>query len=214
MNAAGRRPLLWVVLVASVVLLVASVAVTVRPGAWDHRPGGMMRPGVAISGAGAVADLDEARAAAAVFADRWGLAVGEVMEFSNGFYAELVEPSGDLATEVLVDARTGAVQIEYGPAMMWNTAYGMHSSRSESVSVTTAEAQVIADEWLAEHRAGERAGEPEAFPGYFTLHTLEGDDVVGMLSVRASDGAVWFHAWHGDFIAMSEPDESSAPSDS
>jgi hypothetical protein len=59
------------------------------------------------------------------FADRLGLKVDEVLQFRDNFYAKLVESQGNGATEVLVDPRTGAVSVEYGPAMMWNTKYGM-----------------------------------------------------------------------------------------
>jgi hypothetical protein len=128
------------------------------------------------------------------------------MQFDNGFYAELVDPSGDLATEVLVDPRTGGVQVEFGPAMMWNTAYGMHPARAGAASIGGEQAQAKADRWLQANRSGERAGGADAFPGYYTLHTLRGDQVVGMLSVNATTGAIWYHTWHGRFIAMNDPD--------
>jgi hypothetical protein len=164
--------------------------------------GGMMAPG--ISGAGPVRSLDDAQRAAGRFADRWVLTVGEVMQFDNGFYAELVEPPGDLATEVLIDARTGGVQVEFGPAMMWNTAYGMHPARAGTATISPDRAQVIAERWLDSNRPGEHAGDADAFPGYYTLHTLRGDQTVGMLSVHAATGAVWYHSWHGRFIAITE----------
>jgi hypothetical protein len=41
-------------------------------------------------------------------------------------------------------------------------------------------------------------------PGYYTLHTLRGEQVVGMISVNAATGAVWPHTWHGRFIAMTD----------
>jgi len=44
-----------------------------------------------------------ARQRAQAFADRLGLRAGEVIQFSNGFYAELLTADGDGATEVLVD---------------------------------------------------------------------------------------------------------------
>jgi hypothetical protein len=69
--------------------------------------------------------LAEARTQAQKFADRLGLKVDEVLQFKDNFYAKLVDRNGDGATEVLVDPQTGAVSIEYGPAMMWNTRYGM-----------------------------------------------------------------------------------------
>jgi hypothetical protein len=72
-----------------------------------------------------VRSLAAASAQAQKFADRLGLKVDEVLQFKDNFYAKLVDSGGNGATEVLVDPRTGAVSIEYGPAMMWNTKYGM-----------------------------------------------------------------------------------------
>lgn len=73
-----------------------------------------------------VRTLDQSRQRADTFADRLGLRVGEVMQFSKNFYAELQTPAGRLATEILIDPADGDTGIEYGPAMMWNTDYGMH----------------------------------------------------------------------------------------
>jgi len=203
------------VLVTAVGLLVSSIVWVVGAG-WGPTmfgPGGMMGPGMggmAIAGDGPVRDLDDAERAATRFADRWGLTVGEVMQFDNGFYAEIGEPSGDLATEVLIDPRTGAVQVEFGPAMMWNTIYGMHPGGAGTATVSGEQAQAIADRWLQANRPGEAAGEADAFPGYFTVHTVRDDQIVGMLSVNAVTGAVWYHAWHGRFIAMNEHDADTA----
>ncbi|KUN82229.1 hypothetical protein AQJ66_22615 [Streptomyces bungoensis] len=160
----------------------------------------------AVSRAGPVHDMADADRAAGRFAHRWGLHVGETMQFSNGYYAELLAPDGSRATEVLVDPRTGAVQPEFGPAMMWNTAYGMMSARSRpgTVAIGPAQAVRIADRWLGEHRRALHAAEPERFPGYYTLHTLRDGHVVGMLSVNATTGTVWYHTWHGRFLRMQE----------
>lgn len=67
----------------------------------------------------------EARSQSQKFADRLGLKVDEVLQFKDNFCAKLVDSSGNGATEVLVDPPTGLVSIEYGPAMMSNTRYGM-----------------------------------------------------------------------------------------
>lgn len=224
MTAAPKRRLAVVVLVVSVILLVLSTALlNGSRGGWGH-PGmwgsggwdsqgwsgpNMMGPRGWAAGDGDVEDIKDARAAAGRFAERWGLEVGEVMEFDNHFYAELVEPSGDLATEVLVDRRTGSVQLEFGPAMMWNTRYGMHRTTSSGPRVDAKEARAVAQAWLADRRPGETAGEAEAFPGYYTAHVMRGKKIAGMLSVNASSGAVWYHSWHGRFIAMDEPDEGA-----
>lgn len=73
--------------------------------------------------------LDEAEAAVERSLKAWNnddLAVGEVMEFSNHFYAIVQEESTGIgAFEVLVDKVTGAVSPEPGPNMMWNLKYGM-----------------------------------------------------------------------------------------
>jgi len=71
-------------------------------------------------------------------------------------------------------------------------------------TVSPAEAERIADEWLEAQGTRLRAGEAEPFPGYYTLHTLRGDRVEGMLSVNAYTGAVWYHWWHGRFLEMEE----------
>lgn len=78
-----------------------------------------------LQGSGPVTDIAAARTQAQKFADRLGLKTDEVMQFTNNFYVLLVDQQGKPATEVLVDPETGAVTLEYGPAMMWNTKYGM-----------------------------------------------------------------------------------------
>ncbi len=104
----------------------AVVALAAGGGSW-HAGWGMMggryvyRPAHPT----AVRTLSAARADAQRFADRLGLRVDEVMQFKRNFYAKLVDSSGNGATEVLVDPSSGVVSVEYGPAMMWNTEYGM-----------------------------------------------------------------------------------------
>ncbi|MEU0312267.1 hypothetical protein [Nocardioides sp. NPDC006273] len=152
-----------------------------------------------------VDDLAEARDRAEDFAETLGpgLRVGEVMRFTNNYYAELEETDGAKATEVLVDASTGAVQLEFGPAMMWNTRYGMMARPGAPARLSAEQARATAQAWADDHE-GLTVAEPEAFPGYYTLHTLQDDRIEGMLSVSAVTGAVWYHSWHGEFQEMSE----------
>ena len=72
-----------------------------------------------------VRTLAAARSDAQQFASRLGLRVDEVLQFERNFYAKLVDGNANGATEVLVDRASGLTSIEYGPAMMWNTRYGM-----------------------------------------------------------------------------------------
>ncbi len=191
-----------------------------------------------------VSDIAAARAQAQRFADRLGLRAGEVMQFTSNYYVLLDDARGTPATEVLVDPRTGAVTLEYGPAMMWNTDYGMMrgggregmtgggmmgGGQAGAATVQggmmgryggspdwtppdgsvrgplgAAEAQRIANRWLAERHSGLTAAQPDALPGYLTFHTLRRGAITGMLSVNTDTGAVWEHWWHGRFVKMEE----------
>lgn len=195
-----------------------------------------------LQGSGPVTDIAGAREQAQRFADRLALRTGEVMQFANNFYVLLEEQNGNPATEILVDPQTGTVTLEYGPAMMWNTRYGMTSGTgyggmmgsgpyggmmragadrgmmgrygsspnwtpprgTVSGSVTLPEAERLANGWLAREGTGLTAGEPDALPGYFTFHTLKNGMIAGMLSVNEQTGAVWYHWWHGRYVAMEE----------
>ncbi|MFE9093071.1 hypothetical protein [Streptomyces sp. NPDC007264] len=192
------------VLVAAVAALIASLVWVAGGGDGHHGPRGPRTMAGVVSPEGPVRTLADADRAAGRFAGRWGLHVGEVMEFSNGYYAVLLGPDGKGATEVLVD-RGGTVRPEPGPAMMWNTAYGMMPAAGTGTPVIGADRAVrIADQWLREHRPALHAAEPEAFPGYYTLHTLRGHRITGMLSVNSRTGEVWYHTWHGRFLGMQD----------
>ena len=252
-----------------VVLLAALAALAVSVGWAATRDGDdgwtMMRYGAAgmmgyaADGGERVRGLAEAKLQAQRFADRLDLEVGEVMRFTNQYYAELEERDGTPATEVLIEPQNGAVYLEYGPAMMWNTRYGMMSDfrlRSSdgmmggtmgdgftggmmgggsnggmmgggmmdssggmmgsgdadptwTPGVTTGDvsatkARALATRWLERQNRNLTAGEPEAFPAYYTLHVLRDGRIAGMLSVNAATGAVWSHWWHGRFVSMLE----------
>ncbi|MCQ6552252.1 hypothetical protein NPS70_03415 [Streptomyces sp. C10-9-1] len=190
------------VLFVAVPALVASLVWAVGGDARRSEP---PPPAGAVSGLGPVHDLAGAEAAAERFADRWDLHVGEVMRFTDGYYAQLVDAKGKGATEVLVEPGSGTVHPEFGPAMSWNTEYGMMPRRVEPGATTLGPGQAvrIADRWLREHRPALRAADPVEFPGYYTLHTLRGDRIEGMLSVNSVSGRVWYHTWHGRFLELS-----------
>lgn len=140
------------------------------------------------------------------------LEIVEIMEFSRNFYIEIYEAdTGMGAMELLVDKSSGAIFPEYGPNMMWNLKYGMHSriplSQNDlDMSISENEAVELAERYLAKIGIGELAGdEVEKFYGYYTIHTLNEDgDIAGMLSVNGFSGDVWYHNWHGIFIDMTE----------
>ena len=139
------------------------------------------------------------------------LALTEVMEFSNNFYAEVEEKStGVHAFELLINRYTGQVYPEPGPNMMWNTKYGHMGGwwggrPGSEVTVTPAQARQYAQQYLDRYLPETTvAEEADAFYGYYTIHVLQDGQIVGMLSVNGYTGQVWYHTWHGDFIGMAE----------
>jgi len=155
--------------------------------------------GVSVSG------IPAARTRAATAAKPAGLHPGEVMWFDNGFYVELKDSSGRPATEIIVDPRNGAVSTEPGPAMMWNTRFGMMRAGGRSTgTVDATKARGIATSWLAANLPGTTVKSIDAYPGYFTLDLQHNGMVSGMMSVNSSTGAAWYHTWHGAFIAMED----------
>jgi hypothetical protein len=162
-----------------------------------------------LAGNGApVASIAGARARAGIAAAETGLHAGEVIWFDNGFYVELKDTAGEPATEVIVDPTSGAVVTEPGPAMMWNTRYGMHGligGPHSGSAISAQRAQQIATGWLNANLPGRAAQPPDSYPGYYTLETTTAQGTInGMLSVNATTGQVWYHTWHGRFIAKDD----------
>src|SRR6266516_2534489 len=175
--------------------------------------------------------LDAARQAFAGYLDRTGnqdLVLAEVMQFQWNYYAIVKErSSSNGAFELLADPRTGFLFPEMGPNMMWNTRYspmatyaggmmggmggfapgGMMSGTwgptapTNEPTVTGDQAKQIAQQWLDQYQVGSATETPDIFPGYYTLHITTDGRISGMLSVNAYTGQVWFHTWHGTFVA-------------
>lgn len=148
------------------------------------------------------------------------LMLGEVMEFNYNFYAQVVEEeTGIGAFEILIDPVTGTVHPEPGPNMMWNLKYGHMGGRgmmgglwgygtqaaTADMPVGAQQAQGYAQSYLDAYLPGTTADDhADPFYGYYTLHVLQDDQVVGMLSVNGFTGQVWYHSWHGDLVGMTE----------
>ncbi|HEY8704017.1 MAG TPA: hypothetical protein VIL98_04625 [Gaiellaceae bacterium] len=129
-----RRLLPVTVLVVALAGLIGSGAWAVSREAtngngWMHNGSTSWMMGYRSGDAQPVRTIGEARRQAQAFADRLDLKVAEVIQFTSNYYARLDEKSGRPATEVLVDPSSGRVSLEYGPAMMWNTHYGIATGR-------------------------------------------------------------------------------------
>lgn len=136
-----RRHMSILVLVGGLALLGASLAwAATRTTSHGHHYGygpQMMGYGYTAAEARPVTGIADARARAQTFAAKLGLKSGEVLHFQRSYYVMLVDSNGRPATEVLVDPATGAVGIEFGPAMMWNAKYGMLSGRYGAQMMST-----------------------------------------------------------------------------
>ena len=201
-------------LAASLLLGVASSA----NGATGGSIGGMM--GGLFSGGGKNIGMDRAVTIAQGVAGSYsggGLAVDEVIEFTNNYYASVREKSTGIgAFEILIDKSSGNVMQE-PPSMMWNTRYGMMPGgmmggmmggagfgNSGPTNVTSDQARQIAQRWLDANQQGDTANAPDAFYGYFTVDFQSGGKLAGMLSVNGYSGQVWYHTWHGSFIQVKD----------
>jgi len=82
-----------------------------------------------------------------------------------------------------------------GPGMM-----GQVSGPTATPSVTAAQAEGLAQKFLNARLPGAKVDDSITFPGYYTLDFAKDGKVIGMLSVNAYTGQIWYHAWHGTFV--------------
>ena len=150
-----------------------------------------------------------------------GFTVGEIMAFTNNDYVLVKDPKGTPAFELVADPKGRWLMPE--PTMMWNAAFGMmrgvagsgfgmmgsygcsysagaNGSTTSGSPLSPAAAKTRANAWLAQNRSGETTADATPLPGYYTIDVTKSGGKIGMLSVNAKTGAVWFHTWHGNFL--------------
>jgi hypothetical protein len=209
----------------AVVLAIATLGSAFAQPQPGYGPGGIMGQRGMMGGWGArsgqvqaLNSLDEAEQAFQRYIDATGisyLALDEVIQFQANYYAIVKDTStGEGAFELLANPQTGAVFPEMGPNMMWNTRYGHMAGfglmggfvqqPSVAPSVSADQAQQIAQQWLDQEQPGGTTEAAGTLPGYYTLHITKDGTITGMLSVNAYTGQVWYHTWHGAFVASTE----------
>ena len=139
------------------------------------------------------------------------LTVKQIEEYSANFYVQVNEKStGNGAFELLVNKYSGSIYPEMGPNMMWNTKYGMmrggilggiYGTPTTTMTVTATQATANAQTYLNTYISGATTGDVTTFYGYYTIEVLNGATTYGMLSVNGYTGQVWYHTWHGTFVA-------------
>ncbi|MCL5951849.1 MAG: hypothetical protein M1132_09025 [Chloroflexi bacterium] len=147
----------------------------------------------------------------------------EVEEYTYNFYGLVQEKStGKGAFQILVNKYSGAVSPEMGPNMMWNTKYspmgwmtlgpqasagvgGWFSQPTGAMTITPDQAHANAAEYLKTNLPNTTVEDQgDTFYGYYNFDVLQNGKTYGMLSVNGYTGAVWYHTWHGDYIATKE----------
>lgn len=155
--------------------------------------------------------IDEVQAKAEEYAISVGanLHVAEVMEFSNNFYAVVVETdSKKAAFELLIDPYSGSVNMEMGANMMWNQKYGHMGAVTNPAATNTltmteavAKAQAVLDKKVP---GAVVKSDGKDFYGYYSFDYEVNGKVAGMLSVNGNTGQVLLHFWHSTFISEKE----------
>ncbi len=143
------------------------------------------------------------------------LAFDEVEGFAYNFYVPVYEKSTKaFAFELIIDRYSGTVMSDMGPNMMWNTKYGMMAGGmmgpglQPGVEITPTvdtpikqdQAVMLAQQLLDGFLPGTMTSEVHDFYGYRTIDVERDGRMQGLLSVNGYTGAVWYHAWHGDFL--------------
>jgi hypothetical protein len=200
---------------ATLLLALGGIAAGRMTGWSNGAPAGMM--GRVFGNGGGDIGMDRAVTIAQGVAASYpggGLAADEVIEFSGNYYASIREKgTGIGAFEILINRASGQVIREPGPDMMWNAKYsimrggmmgGFGATGSGPMTVTTQQAQDIAQRWLDANQAGKSAKSPDSFYGFYTVDFERDGRLVGMLSVNGHSGQVWYHSWHGSFIEVQD----------
>jgi len=176
-------------------------------------PGGMLNPGYGTRNPDETRiPIEEAIEQAKSFTGSQGsdLQVSEVMEFTDNYYAVVIETSSNRgAMELLIDPYTGVATPEPGPNMMWNTQYSpmgrmgrmmggrVWGDNALSLDQAIQEGQAFLDKNISRAKL---ETEGTSFYGYYTFDYTVNDNITGMLSVNGSTGEAWLHTWHGEFI--------------
>jgi hypothetical protein len=139
----------------------------------------------------------------------------EVEEYTLNFYGVVQEKStGTDAFQIIEDKFGGTVYPEMGPNMMWNTKYSPMARMmgglwfgvpSGKMTVSVDQARAGANEFLKKYMPNTSLeAATDTYYGYYNIDVLQNGKTYGMLSVNGYSGAVWYHTWHGEFVAARE----------
>ncbi len=114
----------------------------------------------------------------------------------NGQYGSGMMGGGQYNSDMMGENQYSGMM---GGDMMGNFGY----TPDTEISVSPEQAIAFAQEYLDAYLPGKTADtHADTFPGYYTIHVVEDGETIGMLSVNAYSGQVFFHHWHGTLIEM------------
>ena len=178
------------------------------------------------------ADIEELEDLVHIYLEQYEehLEIGDIFiyEDSDYYFSIYESETGMGAMELLVNPYSGSIRPEFGPNMMWNLKYGMHSgsgmmgrgmmnrgSNDYSYSwntdsfrntISREDAVALASGYV-ERNTEEGyyvADEGHEFYGYYTFHIEYSGGTAGMLSVNGFSGDIWYHDWHGTILDVIE----------
>ena len=175
--------------------------------------------------------IDQATTAAQNYLGKMGysnLSVSTMQEYSNMFYAQVVEKSnGTGAFELEVNKATGVVTAMQGPTLIWNMKYGVTSTGmmgyltrttgsggmmgggmmtwlrgtpTTNMAISMEQAKTFAQQYLDANDTGTTVGQVTTYYGYYTMQVLKDGNVVGMMGVYGATGQVMYYFWMGTFM--------------
>ena len=176
--------------------------------------------------------IDQATTSVQNYLGRMGysnLGIGAMQEYSNMYYAQVVEKNnGTGAFELAVNKTTGVVTPMQGPTMMWNTKYGVTSTGmmgyltstsgsggmmggsgmmtwlrgtpTTNMAISMEQAKTLAQQYLDANYTGTTVGQVTTYYGYYTMQVLKDGNVVGMMSVYGNNGQVMYYSQMGTFM--------------
>ena len=214
-----------------VIVIVAALAVTGLVIILGHLGGNTGNNQTPTTGSTGLS-IDQAGAAVENYLGKMGysnLGIGTMQEYSNLYYAQVVEhDNGTGAFELSINKATGVVTPMQGPTMIWNTKYGVTSSGmmgyltstssgtgmmggngmmawlrgtpTTDMAISMEQAKTIAQQYLDANNTGTTVGQVTTYYGYYTMQILKDSNVVGIMGVYGSTGQVMNYSWMGTFM--------------
>lgn len=157
------------------------------------------------------ASIEEATTAAQEYAAGVSedIEVVRVMEFTNGYYALVMEKEGGKGAFGLYlrsnNSRASRMGSRY---YMWNTKYtpaGVNADADPENAVSMADAAISAQDALDADGIKATVDEKGVdFYGYYTFTYLVDGEPAGLISVNGTTSQVWNYDWLGTYVAQQE----------